>query len=264
MAIFEDREIKSWSELQDKIFSDSWTSSPGVHHSNLIHRGMANWKWPLKTSIQRQNLCLRERDLMRNFRKFSRSPGASELGEWELVTIAQHHGLPTRVLDWTYSPLVALHFATEDDKERDQDAVVWSIDYVGVHHLLPLELKCALAAENAAAFTTKMLDVLEVDPHANVQPPFAFILEPPSIDDRVVNQYAGLSVMSDVNAELGDWLEKQSGKLARKLLIPAALKPEIREKLDQSNINERVIYPGLDGTARWLTRYYSVPPRTWK
>jgi hypothetical protein len=264
MAIFEDLKVKSWTELQKKLFSDSWISCPGVFHSNLIHRGMANWGWPLKTSIQRQNLCARERDLLRNFRKFSRSPGASELGAWELVTIAQHHGLPTRVLDWTYSPLVALHFATEDDKARELDAVVWSVDYAGVHDQLPSDLKRALEDENAAAFTTKMLDDLDVEPFDNIDPTFALIFEPPSIDERVVNQYAGLSVMSQVDADFGDWLKKQRGKLARKLLIPASLKPEIREKLDQSNINERVIYPGLDGIARWLKRYYSVPPRTWK
>jgi hypothetical protein len=121
-----------------------------------------------------------------------------------------------------------------------------------------------LEDENAAAFTTKMLDDLDVEPFDNIDPPFALIFEPPSIDERVVNQYAGLSVMSQVDADFGDWLKKQRGKLARKLLIPASPKPEIREKLDQSNINERVIYPGLDGIARWLKRYYSVPPRTWK
>jgi hypothetical protein len=264
MAIFEDLKVKSWTELQRKLFSDSWISRPGRFHSHLIHRGMANWDWPLKTSIQRHNLCARERDLVRNFRKFSRSPGGSDLGAWELVTIAQHHGLPTRVLDWTYSPLVALHFATEDDKEKKKDAVVWGVDYAAVHDQLPPELKLALKNENAAAFTTKMLDNLKVDPVDNIDPPYALIFEPPSIDHRVVNQYAGLSVMSQVDADFEDWLKNQRGKLARKLLVPASLKPEIREKLDQSNINERVIYPGLDGIALWLKRYYSVPPRTWK
>lgn len=42
----------------------------------------------------------------------------------------------------------------------------------------------------------------------------------------------------------------------RKLIIPAALKWEVRDKLDQSNITERVLFPGFDGLSRWLRRYY--------
>jgi len=45
--------------------------------------------------------------------------------------------------------------------------------------------------------------------------------------------------------------------IARKIIIPASLKWEVRDKLDQANINERVLFPGLDGLSRWLKRHYS-------
>jgi hypothetical protein len=48
--------------------------------------------------------------------------------------------------------------------------------------------------------------------------------------------------------------------VVRRIVIPASLKWEVRDKLDQANINERVLFPGLDGLSRWLTRYYWRKP----
>ena len=63
--------------------------------------------------------------------------------------------------------------------------------------------------------------------------------------------------MPSPNAQLGDWLERHPD-LARVLVLPAELKWEIRDKLDQSNVTERVLCPGLDG----LSRYYAPSPGT--
>jgi len=86
--------------------------------------------------------------------------------------------------------------------------------------------------------------------------PFPLFFEPPSMDDRIVNQFAFFSVMSDPKAVLDDWLV-QNPQIARRIIIPAKLKWEIRDKLDQANITERVLFPGLDGLSRWLRRHYS-------
>jgi hypothetical protein len=53
-----------------------------------------------------------------------------------------------------------------------------------------------------------------------------------------------------------DWLGEH-GELARRIVIPAELKWEVRDKLDQANLTERVLFPGLDGLTRWLVRYHA-------
>jgi len=58
---------------------------------------------------------------------------------------------------------------------------------------------------------------------------------------------------------LDEWLASHP-KLCRKVRVPARLKWEIRDHLDQANVNERVLFPGLDGLSRWLTRYYTPMP----
>jgi hypothetical protein len=83
--------------------------------------------------------------------------------------------------------------------------------------------------------------------------------EPPSLDERVINQFSLLSMMSSPTTMLDEWLEKHA-ELCYKIVLPAKIKWEIRDKLDQANINERILYPGLDGLCRWLRRYYGPRP----
>jgi hypothetical protein len=76
------------------------------------------------------------------------------------------------------------------------------------------------------------------------------------LDDRIVNQSAVLSTMSDPEADLDDWLDANPHlRYAWRITIEA--KAEIRERLDQANVTERVLMPGLDGLAVWLRRYYA-------
>ena len=60
-------------------------------------------------------------------------------------------------------------------------------------------------------------------------------------------------------AQLDDWLESKP-ELCRRAIVTAELKWEVRDKLDQANINERTLFPGLDGLSRWLERYYMPKP----
>jgi hypothetical protein len=132
---------------------------------------------------------------------------------------------------------------------------VWYVDYTRAHELLPSPLRAALREEGADVFTTELLASAAPELH-DLEGQFVLFVEPPSFDARIVNQYALFSVVSPAEARLDDWVASHPD-LARRVVIPAELKWEVRDKLDQANVTERVLFPGLDGLSRWLARYYT-------
>lgn len=256
----EDIRVSSWTELHELLFAETWQSNICRFRSNLAYRGRADAAHDLRTSLMRLggDHAALEGHLLRNFRKYASPAAVPKDSVWNWLALGQHHGLPTRLLDWTFSPYVALHFATCDLRRMDVDGVVWTIDYVRVHALAPRTLRDALEAEGANVFTTEMLERV----CANLRgmdgiaaDPYVVFVEPPSFDDRIVNQYALFSLVSRVDVPLNAWLEAHPD-LARRVVIPAELKWEVRDKLDQANVTERVLFPGLDGLCAWLARHY--------
>ena len=107
----------------------------------------------------RWSVCDVERPLLRSFRKYA-EPGSIPADTlWVRLAVAQHHGLPTRVLDWTVSPKVALHFATAEEEHYDKDGAICCIDIAQARSLLPKTLLDVLASEYAFLFSVEMLDV---------------------------------------------------------------------------------------------------------
>jgi FRG domain len=253
--------IRDWNELNDQLYCDAYQEHIGRIRSPFAYRGLSDAGYPLTTSLYRLGGAFgqMEQHLLRNFRKYARRSDVPTDSVWNWLAVAQHHGLPTRMLDWTFSPLVAMHFATARLDRFDRDAAIWAVDFVRTHALLPAPLREELANESADVFTVEMLDrrapSLEQFDALDAKP-FALFLEPPSLDDRIVNQFALFSVMSRPDTTFFDWLARRP-ELFRKIVIPAALKWEIRDKLDQANVTERVLFPGLDGLSAWLRRYYS-------
>lgn len=143
--------------------------------------------------------------------------------------------------------------------------MVWCVDYVAAHELLPSGLRTHVEPLGHGLFTTEILtaaaesledfDEYRSDDGGGV--PLFF--EPPSLDDRIVKQSAVFSIMTDPEASLADWLAEHP-ELYRKVVFPAELKWAIRNHLDQANVTERVLFPGLDGLCRWLARYYGDRP----
>jgi hypothetical protein len=253
--------VGSWDELNEQLYRNAYNERIGRIRSPYAFRGMSNARYPLTTSLSRLggDFGRMEQHLLRNFRKYARRSDVPSDSVWDWLAVAQHHGLPTRLLDWTFSPQVAMHFATARLREFHHDGVIWTVDFVQAHARLPRPLREEMELESADVFTVEMLErraaTLERFDALDGEP-FALFFEPPSLDDRIVNQFALFAVMSSPDAVMGDWLRAHP-ELHRRIIIPAELKWEIRDKLDQANVTERVLFPGLDGLSAWLKRYYS-------
>ena len=159
--------------------------------------------------------------------------------DWEWLALAQHHGMATRLLDWSTNPLIALFFAVEKPYERqagqltkDANGVVWILNYDERHEV--------------SAFTEAK--PFEVDSTR--------IYAPRCVTTRITNQ-SGYFTNHYFSSEFGIFTPLQEDKTYRrnltKLIIPAASFPKLRKDLEKLGIHQASIYPDVDGLAKHLT-----------
>jgi hypothetical protein len=256
-----DRRVQSWDELHSLLYTQRLTPH-GRYRADFVYRGTGDKCWNLDTSLQRlgSHYPAVERPLLHAFEKYAR-PGqiASDALLFRLA-VAQHYGLPTRALDWTFLPRVALHFATFEEQHFDKDAAIWCVNVARVRQILPEPLKTAIST--SVIFSVEMLaeckTLSEFDQRYG-RTSFPLFFEPPPLDDRIVNQGAILSIMPGSELDLREFLIKNDDLFWR-IIIPKEIKWEIRDKLDQDNVTERMLFPGLAGTSIWLKRVYGLGP----
>jgi hypothetical protein len=258
--------VHSLSDLIAQTTPHEPDPATGRRRSTGVFRGAADAAWPLFTSLDQlggvrppHTKADLEEYILRNFIRYSRPYfGAPPVNDWEVLVAAQHHGLPTRLLDWTYSPLVAAHFATVDPRATT-DRAVWRLDWKAVHRrfqlpdlaLLIQDLEGMLGGDRR--FTPSALFTMSAEAR-----PFACMLEPPSLDARIVAQSAAFTLCSDKRRSFDAFLEQHGlGDALTKIVIPAAERGRIRDQLDLVSVDERRLFPDLDGVAAQLRRYYS-------
>jgi len=118
------------SDIIIKSFEDFHNAIKKYSGKNIIFRGVSDISYDLIPKLGRLiynsniDVYKEEQIMLRLFKeqslpylKFTPS------NEWEWLALAQHHGLPTRLLDWTTNPLVAAYFAVE--KEHNGDSAVY-------------------------------------------------------------------------------------------------------------------------------------------
>src|SRR5438477_9782064 len=152
-----DLRVHSWIELQEAVFESSWQPGIARFRSHYAFRGAPRASHALESSLQTGGFVAHERHLLTSFRKYALRNAVHGDSVWNWLSLAKHHGLPTRLLDWSYSPLVAMHFATHDFRHFDEDGAIWMVDYQKTNASLPPPLRRILGDEQNI-FTTEMLD----------------------------------------------------------------------------------------------------------
>jgi len=215
-----------------KLFDDS---------DDILFRGQSQ-DWPLLPKIARIRLRLdllrAEQSLLSEF-KLQAPPLADLLPQtdWEWLSLAQHYGMATRLLDWTSNPLAALWFATEKPAEESKPAVVWAFDPADDDHVLQLSSSSPFSGERTRVF------------------------QPPHIARRITAQSGWFTVHKYIVSRRGFVpLEQQSQyKTAlAKIVIPSASFSDIRYDLAQCGFSAASMLTDLTGICSHIEWRHSL------
>jgi hypothetical protein len=263
---FVEHTISSLGEFIDRVTPDAPDPVTGRRRDTGVYRGASDAGAPLLTSLDRlggidppHTKADLEEHVMRNFVRYARPHVQRATNDWEELISAQHHGVPTRLLDWTYSPLVAAFFATRPRTGGERDRAVWRLDWQRVHR--------AFRFPQLALLISDLENLLDDEHHASPwelfqRPkdarPFACLVEPPSLDARIVAQAAAFTISSDKLHSFDEFLCRNGlAEALTRFVIPAECVAKMRDQLDLVGVDERRLFPDLDGVAAAIRRYYA-------
>lgn len=232
--------IRNWEELE------TWCDEKNSQ-GKFVFRGQADSSWPLRTSLSRHFLKStirstewrsRELKMYRMFREriLSLCPGMYD--DWvplDILSLMQHHGTPTRLLDFTYSPFVASYFALHDARG---DSAVWVLDaeYLNTMH----------ASKDVEPYSGPT----HIKTYQRAQKkPGAAVLQPPSMHLRLAAQRGCFLVPGTISSNIHEKF------IFRKIILSENLVMDSLTKLRGRGIDEEYLFPDLVKVAEETNRF---------
>jgi len=208
-------------------------------HFTTLFRGQENKTWRLLPKIGRAEYCSGgqdmekiEQSILKEFKRLAYPfVSAAIEKQCDLCALAQHHGLPTRLLDWTLNPLAALWFACINEKNNNQDRAVWRY--------------FAFDEEDFMSETDEN-NIIKIKTNK--------VFKPKHLSNRISSQYSWFTVhkLDDDHKFFLPLTAKDNSFNLQKIIIQNASRDEMLNKLNVLGVNAFSLFPNLDGLCQYL------------
>jgi hypothetical protein len=231
----------SFQDFLEEIHKIEKAAKEHAKSNFLLFRGQENAGWNLLPKIGRytyskhpSDLITKEKDIFDEFKQRALPylpTHFNQTSDWDWLALAQHFTLPTRLLDWTENPLVALFFATQNGLGSVDPFAVWVFVINKEDLINPTESKSPFSIN-----TTK-------------------VFQPNHITTRITAQSGWFTVHSIANNSSFTELNKHElyCKRIAKLELPDSLRRDIRKRLEKLGVHSYSIFPDLEGLSQFLT-----------
>lgn len=285
--LFLETELDNWSEITQLSFR---------FISRFVYRGQACSDWKLSSSLERlvkryhpeplgfsTKAYFYELDMLKDFKwKYPiyeniNIPGDTETIEW--LSLMQHYGSPTRMVDFTYSPYVALFMAL--DNSDFPYSTIWCLNKNICRNPFFLEYHEKTGQNSLSTDSLDKIIYEKANNSLNGNKEYntlkIFLVRPNRINQRLNSQQGLFAIPNDiskpfeehVNSLLKDAFPQKipfrnlveysntfKGKHGQedialiKIMIPSKLRYDITRSLEQMNISAETMYPGIEGLAK--------------
>lgn len=227
-----EKEVSSLSQFIELMKKYSLLKSERIR----IYRGHTEANWQLLPKIARPDIfngidfLIKEQSIIQEFRRMAipHDQRIFDFSDWDILALAQHYGLPTRLLDWTSNPLVALWFAFKDENCESGNRCVWG--FRADDHLAKLEDK-------------------------PFDQPRTMAFRPNHITERIINQGGWFTIHKFIKTEKTFVKIEENKSLIpniAKFVFSDKLRREVLNTLDTLGVNYYSMFPDLEGLSKYL------------
>ena len=265
-------EINTWADYEARIRDSSL--------QGWAFRGQSSAEWAVESALSRRLRTygvhpsawpIQERRILSLFKRkahlfLDHIPADTDYFQW--LGIMQHHGAPTRLIDFTWSPTVAAFFALESAKPGDKCAV-WAI---AVPKLWTTSFRFSDGEVNAHALSLRQPANYEKRYLSN-EVPFVSTDDPFIMNQRIIAQSGTFVVPGVLNQPveqiLGEVGKAKPAEWIKKFILDVnSVRPIAMAALYRMNVSNATLFPGLDGTARSLAyeleQHWAYDPLTFE